>query len=116
MPNIIDLTGQQFGFLKVNCRSQHRGRQAGAFWECECICGRTVSIHGGSLRKGKSESCGCRGNNVLDIGEMKKSSIQRTPRRDPSEMKCGQKIKVCYNSSKCYHAPYCIAAKNVEPK
>lgn len=33
--------------------------KAAARWECVCDCGNIVYIHGGSLRKGKTLSCGC---------------------------------------------------------
>ena len=54
----IGLTGQRFTRLVVLSRSgsDHRGE---ARWECQCDCGRTITILGSSLRSGASKSCGC---------------------------------------------------------
>jgi hypothetical protein len=55
---IIDLTGQQFGrlrvveFLRIN---QHRK----AVWRCLCSCGNTTEVTRGCLRDGYTKSCGC---------------------------------------------------------
>lgn len=33
---------------------------AGARWEVRCVCGKVVTRHAGSIRCGRSRSCGCR--------------------------------------------------------
>lgn len=53
----IDLTGQRFGKLEVLSFAEERKRNY--FWLCRCDCGQEKEINGGSLRAGKSKSCGC---------------------------------------------------------
>jgi len=53
----VDLTGQQFGRLKVVSRATNKG--AHVRWNCQCECGGTCSPHATSLRNGSSQSCGC---------------------------------------------------------
>ena len=60
---LIDLTGEQFGYLKVLRRDtskEHMGHENDSYWICECLnCGSIKSIRGISLRKGETKSCGC---------------------------------------------------------
>ena len=63
MPNFIDLTGHVYGRLTVSAMSPERyvrrdGRSEFQ-WECECECGRTMTVRGNSLRTGNTSSCGC---------------------------------------------------------
>jgi hypothetical protein len=56
-----DLTGKRFGFwtvLKVDKVVKEPGATR-YFWLCECDCGTIKSVGAGSLRGGKSKSCGC---------------------------------------------------------
>lgn len=54
----IDLAGHRFGKLVVKNRALHK--QSGAFeWLCECDCGKTKVVPSGSLRQGRTKSCGC---------------------------------------------------------
>lgn len=55
--NCKDLTGYTFGRLTVISRGENSGKQAA--WICLCICGNIKVFQGGSLRNGKSKSCGC---------------------------------------------------------
>lgn len=54
----IDLTGQTFGRLTV-IRKNGRSKQNVIKWECKCDCGKTITILGGSLKSGRTTSCGC---------------------------------------------------------
>lgn len=57
MPPLIDLTGKKFGRLTVIGRAPTvRNR---TYWLCECDCGKRISVDGGNLRGGHTESCGC---------------------------------------------------------
>lgn len=59
---IVDLTGQQFGFLKAISLSGKIKRINGSsrnLWECECICGRTSYVTSSDLTSGNTNSCGC---------------------------------------------------------
>ena len=61
MPEIKDLTGQNFGYLEVLNFAGMRNHRA--FWHCKCNnCGKEKDISGTSLRLGRSKSCGCRPN------------------------------------------------------
>jgi len=51
-----DLTGQQFGRLKVIRRSN---QTSPVRWHCECKCGRTLDPLSGNLVRGDIRSCGC---------------------------------------------------------
>ena len=59
MGKLIDLTGKRFGRLVV--LGKHAGTRHGqhARWDCICDCGNTTISDGGSLRAGKTKSCGC---------------------------------------------------------
>lgn len=54
----IDLTGQDFGRLRV---VKHAGTTADghALWLCQCTCGKEVFVSGNALRRGNTKSCGC---------------------------------------------------------
>lgn len=54
-PHKVELAGQRFGKWVV----LHRIK--GALWRCKCDCGTEGSIQTGTLRLGKSKSCGCAG-------------------------------------------------------
>lgn len=55
---VLDMVGRTFGHLTVIKRSGSKNGQA--MWRCQCDCGKTVAaIHGSSLRRGLTKSCGC---------------------------------------------------------
>lgn len=56
MPNLIDLTGRQFGHLKVLGR--HPEVKSHVRWTCLCACGRPAVVLGNKLRDGSIERCG----------------------------------------------------------
>jgi len=58
-----DLTGKRFGILTVT-RFSHferfgRENSRSAYWRCRCDCGAESTVYCGSLRRGKTISCGC---------------------------------------------------------
>lgn len=56
-----EMRGRRFGKLKVISRSRKtrtNQRTSGAFWFCVCDCGNGKTVYGGSLRRGKTKSCG----------------------------------------------------------
>lgn len=57
MPKLIDLSGQQFGRLKVIER--HATKDGHAAWLCQCECGQLTVVNGRNLRSGATQSCGC---------------------------------------------------------
>lgn len=58
MSKSIDLTGQIFNNWTVISRAPNNNRGE-TMWNCKCNCGNTKVVQGYSLRKGKSQSCGC---------------------------------------------------------
>lgn len=54
---VTDETGNQYGRLTVIKRGL--GKTGGAYWECLCSCGNTITVYGNSLRCGSTKSCGC---------------------------------------------------------
>ena len=59
-PQRKDLTGQQFGYLKViRCGGPYKGKTS-LGWVCRCRCGNEVVVWGPQLRRGVTKSCGCR--------------------------------------------------------
>jgi hypothetical protein len=53
-----DLTGQQFGDLQVIRRTQDKNAKS-TYWECKCICGKTLNVVAYTLKDGGSKTCGC---------------------------------------------------------
>lgn len=54
----LDLVGQRFGRLVVE-RPGGIKKGQGSFWWCRCDCGTVKRVHGGNLRTGHTQSCGC---------------------------------------------------------
>ena len=63
MANAEDLTGMEFGFLKVLYRSDDcvsRSGQKKVRWMCECmLCGKRKPVNAQDLKRGSAVSCGC---------------------------------------------------------
>lgn len=55
---IKDLTGQEFGRLKV-LRRAPENRHGRVSWICKCQCGNECIVTGHELQQGKTKSCGC---------------------------------------------------------
>jgi hypothetical protein len=57
---VKDLSGKRFGRLVVSgLMPERHGATREALWRCRCDCGKTVSVCGTSLRRGRTKSCGC---------------------------------------------------------
>lgn len=65
-----DLTGQRFGRLTVLKRvpDPGNGSTPRVFWECQCDCGKTVSVRAGALVSGNTTSCGCGRRKTIECG------------------------------------------------
>ena len=72
---VRDLTGQQFGRLKVIKYSPRKTKGSGAAqWVCECGCGRFLIVRGDNLRDGRTTQCtDCKGE---DKGGMKSIFVE----------------------------------------
>ena len=58
---LIDITGNVYGFLKV-VRFSHIGNRRRSYWECECLrCGKSVVLRKDAFAYpySKVKSCGC---------------------------------------------------------
>lgn len=60
---LIDLTGQQFGYLKVIKRLENDTKTNKSRWLCKCVCGKEINVSGDNLRSGGQKSCGCQQHN-----------------------------------------------------
>lgn len=90
MGKFIDLTGKQFGKLKVIKRDKNKNRFV--HWICKCECGNEKSIRGQHLRDGLIVSCGCHAKFVSAQAKIKRNKIDI----------CGNYAKVYLsNSDKC---------------
>jgi len=58
MSKFIDMTGKRFGRWTVIERSEN-DKYGNIQWQCVCDCGVTRVVSGGSLRSGRTVSCGC---------------------------------------------------------
>lgn len=59
---IKDETGGRYGRLSViefSHSKKHKSGSVSAYWLCMCDCGETTKVRGGTLRSGKTTSCGC---------------------------------------------------------
>ena len=54
----VEMAGRRFGLYQVVARSQSTSNR-GDRWLCKCECGTERVVHGASLRRGQSQSCGC---------------------------------------------------------
>ena len=57
MSKYIDLTGQRFGRLTV--LRYYKTERKKVYWLCRCDCGNELAVYGGTLRNGRTKSCGC---------------------------------------------------------
>lgn len=63
-PRRIDISGQRFGKLVAIEFAYTKNKRT--FWKCKCDCGNTVEVDLGSLRSGKTTSCGCIGSKNIE--------------------------------------------------
>ena len=73
---MIDLTGQQFGYLTVlklndTYKKEKNISSRKIYWDCQCKCGAITTVEGTHLRRGEILSCGC----LLSKGEEKISQL-----------------------------------------
>lgn len=57
--NFKDLTGHQYGRLRVLYLSSGRTPAGNRRWHCRCECGAECDVMPGALRSGGTQSCGC---------------------------------------------------------
>lgn len=99
-----NLTGQTFGSLKVLNRSSDtgNGKKPIVKWNCQCICGKIISVKSYSLTSGHTKSCGCQ---KVKHGYSHKERLYQTwknmrqrcnnPNRPDYKRYGGRGIKIC---------------------
>lgn len=64
---LIDITGNEYGTLKVIKKTNNRNSKGQIIWECEClICGEKAYATSSDLNRGRREYCkDCRNNKAI---------------------------------------------------
>ncbi|MBW7887442.1 MAG: AP2 domain-containing protein [Bacteroidetes bacterium] len=89
-----DLTGMQFGRLKVIKYHSTKGRNA--HWLCKCFCGIEKIVNGVKLRNGHTKSCGCLQKEIVQTLFQKHGDTKN--KKPTSEYRCWDgMIQRCYN-------------------
>lgn len=101
MSAFVDLTDQTFFMLRVLRRNPENTKQGSARWDCVCECGNTVTVLGGNLRLGCTNSCGCYQSEVAARSARATSLALKIENniRDRSEYTVWKAIRQrCYNT------------------
>lgn len=81
MGKFKDLTNKKLGRLTVIGRDGY-AKNRGIMWKCICDCGNTTMVHGDSLNRGLTKSCGCiqkeYATNNIKHGYSRRTGIHRT--------------------------------------
>lgn len=105
MSRFIDLTGKEFGSLKVIHRAENI--KSHTAWLCECECGNIKAIRGESLKSGRTVSCGCYNKNKnLTHGHAKTNNVS------PEYRSWVQMISRCSNPN--YPQYYYYGGRGIE--
>lgn len=59
MPQKLELIGKKFGRWTVIGKLKEKSARGDIHWQCLCKCGVVKGVKAGSLRSGRSTSCGC---------------------------------------------------------
>lgn len=88
----VDITGKEFGWLKVLRYEAYSEATGRALWRCRCVCGRETIVDSASLRRGLTRSCGCliytRSERMKQIAKAKREAAERSippPERQTAE-------------------------------
>ena len=79
MKSLLDITGKRFGSWLVIRKTEKI--KSGSYWLCRCDCGTEKEVNSYTLRKGKTQSCGCVAN-AMTRKRMLASPRPRTPPED----------------------------------
>ncbi len=92
-----DITGNRFGRLTALSRSEKKGKNGCAYWECACDCGNTKTISMSALNRGYTQSCGC----------LKRELLQNSRHKNKRLYQVWQDLKQrCYNPNNKYYYRY----------
>jgi len=99
----LELTGQRFGRLVVLGRAAKHGVHS--YWACACDCGRTLAVYAGSLRSGRSLSCGCRRADAVRAARIEHGHAPHgAPSREYLSWRSAKSR--CYNRAVCQYPYY----------
>lgn len=99
-----DITGQQFGWLRVMSHDGKAGNGQSK-WLCECVCGKVTSVLGPNLRLGTSKSCGCKRNELLSTARTRHGESRRG-HRSPEYIAWWSMVARCCNPGHTSYADY----------
>lgn len=105
MPNKIDLTGNRYGKLVVLSEMLGRNIHGNILWLCQCDCGNTKAIIGGSLKNGSTTSCGCHGLSMLAKNRSTHGNSSRNIRSKEYQA-WDAMIQRCTNSKSVHYSDY----------
>jgi len=94
MPEITDISGQQFGRLTV-IRIAHRNKGGIYSWHCICTGGNKRIARGSNLKNGTTKSCGC----LFNEGNNVKHEHARGGKRSPTLTSWDGMFTRCYNTA-----------------
>lgn len=106
MPEIIDLSGKQFGRWTVISLAPRTDKKD-IKWVCKCSCGTVREVLSGSLRRGISTSCGC---------YQKEIRSTKPPRKTPTYNSWDNMIGRCYRPSQPDYKSYGGRGIIVDPR
>jgi len=116
-----DITGKRFGLLIA--KKVAKSDKDGAWWYCDCDCGRkNVVFRGSSLRSGKNIHCGCRKSHLLigkKFGKLTVISIEsigtgkKTKNYAICKCDCGKDYKIKIPDIKYRKSCGCLVKKDV---
>ena len=99
--NFKDITGKRFGRLRVLNRSVEDSLK----WECLCDCGAIKHVNGGSLRSGRSNSCGCLNSEMTAKRNLKHGLATRQNRSPVYSAWCGMRQR-CNDKNSTFYSDY----------
>ena len=96
---MVDLTGQQFGYLTALYPLDERKNEK-IIWYCKCSCGVEIEVPAGSLTSGNTKSCGCLKKQTSNFVKLKSNLIGKrfghlTVIEETSERQYGKIIWKC---------------------
>lgn len=102
MPSAINLTGNRYGRLVViGCAGNNAHKQR--TWLCQCDCGETNTVVGGSLVSGLTRSCGCLKNDTIRAIRLKHGHSSGRKRSTEYTAWKNMKIRCGYPDYKAFH-------------
>lgn len=108
--NLIDLTNQKFGILKV-LHFHSRNKHGQLIWLCRCKCGLKTKVPGFILRRSMTKSCGCTKYLRLPKGEASRRKIIRAYKMQARKRKHIWKLSDEFVTKLLTNKCYCCGIK-----